>query len=523
MFHEGDLQSGISKALAEQKLVACFVHSDNEESRVWEQQWLSTNIRPAPVVLWAEKAVILKLEYGSTEAGFLAAFCPITTSPTLVVIDKGKVLEKIESGVSQEDFTTRLNEALGLSEMYSRLAERQAQSASAAGAEPATSQPTQSATTDAREPEVSSSALPPTRSGTQQPATSSSSDSRPNTTTTTSSPDMSSLFPDRAQRHEVEATRRAAAEKAERTARAKARQKEEAAALARSKDKGKGRASEETETEKSKAAARRDWITQQKIRKDEAKKDRERILAQIEADKQERKARSQRPAAESVSESRLPTSIDAASRRRTGAGGMCSLQIRLFDGTSIKGRFEPSATLDKDVRSWIKSTATAENAADVPFTFKQIIAPKPSRSIEVSEEHQTLSDLGLTPNATLVLVPIAGYTEAYTGNAGRGYMSSALHYTYALANGASSVLGSALSYVPGLSGPAASASTDSLATNTDDEGGPSHMDGSVESIGSARVKMKTLADQRAEDEREKDKNPEFYNGNSSAFEGRKDD
>ncbi|KAF2211068.1 hypothetical protein CERZMDRAFT_44119 [Cercospora zeae-maydis SCOH1-5] len=481
MFHQGDLQSGISRALAEQKLVACFINSDNEESQKWERQWLGIGRRPAAIDIWATKAIILKLPYGSPEAGFLNAFCPITSSPTFVIIDKGRVVDKIEGGVAHEEFMTRVSTALDIDFHVMKKSEFEA----AKERSQEQDQPQQQRTAS-------------------------------DTTASTSS--------DAQRQGETEAAaKRAAAEKAERVARAKARRLEEEKALA--SDKGKGRATEETEKEKS----RRDWILQQKIRKDEAKKDRERVLAQIEADKQERKARSQRAAADTTPETQLPTSIDAASRRRTGAGGMCSLQVRLFDGTSIKGRFEPSATLDSSVREWIKATTSEQgniNAADVPFTFKQIISPLPSRSIEVSEERQSLADLGLTPNATLVLVPVAGYTEAYGGNAGRGYMSSALHYTYALANGASSLLGSAMSYVPVLGGSATATSAQSYtrrSRSASEDETPASLDGSSESLGSAKVKVKTLADQRAEAERESAKNPEFYNGNSSAFEGRKDD
>ena len=41
--------------------------------------------------------------------------------------------------------------------------------------------------------------------------------------------------------------------------------------------------------------------------------------------------------------------------------------------------------------------------------------------------------------------------------------------------------------------------------------------------GAPSTKVKTLADQRAEASKKQDQKAEFYNGNSSAFEGRKDD
>lgn len=325
---------------------------------------------------------------------------------------------------------------------------------------------------------------------------------------------MSSYFPNRAEQMEEAKAKQEAAEKAERIAKANRRRKEAEEAHAAHAGKGK---SKDTGDASDKEKARRDWIVQQKKRKDDAKRDRERVLAQIEADKQERKSRFQRPQ-EAPSEPLSP-SADAASKRRMGAGGMCSLQIRLFDGSSIKGRFEPSATLGATVREWIKETTANSGraeAADIPFTFKQILAPLPSRSIEVSEEHQTVSELGLAPTATLVLVPISGFTEAYTGG-GRGYMSSALHTAYGIAGTASNIASSLLSFVPGF-GASTSAEHNSRDSTPDQPSGDNSMSGST-----ASLKVKTLADQRAEAARKEDQQAEFYNGNSSAFEGRKDD
>lgn len=537
MFHDGDLQSGISRAITEQKLVACFVRQDdNEDSRTWEEEWLGQRPRttsderfnPGMGEIFATKAVVLRLEYGSQEANFLNAFCPITRAPTFVVIRNGQVLEKVEGGVGKQEFIERMSKALrlGVSIMtrddYHKMREEQGNPSGGeiADAEAMSRQPDSS--DGAPEPQGGAQNVAGSQSSevtSQQVPESSKAPSVADPSHTTSSdmsqqdqPDMSSLFPDRAQRLEAEKAKREAAEQAEKAARANARRKEAEEAHSMHKgDKGKGKdRSEAVEKEK----ARRDWIVQQKQRKDDAKRERERILAQIEADKQERKARSQR-AAEGPSEP-LPPSADAASRRRMGAGGMCNLSIRLFDGSSIKGRFEPSSTVASRVRDWIKETAAGEGAADVPFTFKQILAPQPSRSIEISEEHQTLQELGLVPNATLVLVPVSGYTEAYTGGGGRGYMSTALHAAYGVVNTATGLVSSVLHHIPGLGGrdgatsEAASTSTEDTAARTSTESGASSF------------KVKTLADQRAEATKKQDQQ-EFYNGNSSAFEGRKDD
>lgn len=542
MFHDGDLQSGISRAISEGKLVACFIHEpDNEESRKWDEEWLGQSSRTVSVGtqsyttgdMFASRAVVLRLRFGSQEANFLNAFCPITKAPTFVVIDKGQVLEKVEGGVEKVEWLSRISRALGIEGSVMSLGDfhamRQEQERSGglergpqevADADRLNQSRDSQRDTPADASNVAASPGPveaPAASGThedQRSQTTQQTESSSSTSNHGEPSNMSSYFPNRTEQMEEAKAKQEAAEKAERIAKANRRRKEAEEAHAAHAGKGKGKEpGDATDREK----ARRDWIVQQKKRKDEAKQDRERVLAQIEADKQERKSRSQRPQ-EAPSEPLSP-SADAASKRRMGAGGMCSLQIRLFDGSSIKGRFEPSATLGTTVRNWIKET-TADSgraeAADIPFTFKQILAPLPSRSIEVSEEHQTVSELGLAPTATLVLVPISGFTEAYTGG-GRGYMSSALHTAYGIAGTASNIASSLLSFVPGLG-----ATTSVESTSRDSPDQPSSGDNSM-SDSSASLKVKTLADQRAEAARKDDQQAEFYNGNSSAFEGRKDD
>lgn len=543
MFHDGDLQSGISRAISEGKLVACFIHEpDNEESRKWEEEWLGQSSRTVSVGtqsyttgdVFASRAVVLRLQFGSQEANFLNAFCPITKAPTSVVIDKGQVLEKVEGGVEKVEWLSRISRALGIEGSVMSLGNfhtmRQEQERSGGlergPQEVADADRLNQSRVRQRDPQADASniAVSPTpveapaasgMHGDQRSQTTQQTESSSSTSNQDEPPNMSSYLPNRAEQMEEAKAKQEAAEKAERIAKANRRRKEAEEAHAAHAGKGKGK---DTGDASDREKARRDWIVQQKKRKDEAKQDRQRVLAQIEADKQERKSRSQRPQ-EAPSETLSP-SADAASKRRMGAGGMCSLQIRLFDGSSIKGRFEPSATLGTTVREWIKETTANSGraeAADIPFTFKQILAPLPSRSIEVSEEHQTVSELGLAPTATLVLVPISGFTEAYAGG-GRGYMSSALHTAYGIAGTASNIASSLLSFVPGL-GASPSAENNSRDSTPDQPGsGDNSMSGS-----SASLKVKTLADQRAEAARKEDQQAEFYNGNSSAFEGRRDD
>ncbi|EMC98415.1 hypothetical protein BAUCODRAFT_67495 [Baudoinia panamericana UAMH 10762] len=499
MFHAGDLNSGISAAISEQKLVACFIAAPPDssannsantsaDSTLWEEEWL-----PDLQEIIADKAVLLRMERGSKEAGFLNAFCSIDRAPTLIVVHNGRVLEKLEGGVSRDDFVERLLRALGVEGMDESATAEDAtvEEATASGPvhpDAAPLQPTQS--------------TPAQASSTPQ-----------------------QLFPDRAARLEADRLAREAAEKEARNARTEARRNEAEEAHAAHQDKGKQRATTENSE---KQRARDAWIYEQKQRKDEAKKERERILNQIESDRQERKAKAARAKqAETQQEgasSPLPDARMAETKRSAGAGGMCSLQLRLFDGTSVRGRFSaPTATLAKDVRNFVKEQAPpGSGGADIPYSFRQILAPNPSRSIEVSEEHQTLSELDLVPNATLVLVPVAGAVASAYNPADAGYLgwaSSWLNYGYSSLPNVSYYLPSfSRLYMGGTADPsersnvegAAMAGADTLPAAADAGEGSA-----------AKVRVKTLADQR--EEQRKREGTEFYNGNSLGFEPRKGD
>lgn len=538
MFHSGDLNSGISLAIQHQKLVACFVRQDDDYwSQIWEDHWLKNGREHAedasegPTVgdMVNEKAVLLRLDFGSKEAGFLGAFCKIEKAPTLVIIDNGRVLEKLEGGVGQDEWLERVLKAVGLlqGEEAGQDDDGQAEDdedegpGSQAYADRASSTPTEPAAEEQR-----SQPTNPAAAAAETPSQSS-------TPPQPQSQTIDTLFPARAARLEAEKTHRDAAEKAARLARQAARRKEaeeaaEAAAQHSSRGGGKGKQRATTE-ENEKQRARDAWIYQQKQRKDEAKQERERILRQIEADKLERKTRAQR-AKEAESEAGagasepVPASSLASARRSAGAGGACSLQIRLFDGSSIRGKFPVESTLAKAVRDWVKETSPpGTGGADVPYSFRQILAPRPSRSIEVSEEHRSLGDLELVPNATLVLVPVAGYTDAYASSSSSGGI---LGYGYSLVNGVWSRLPQVSYYLPSFSrlymggtGDARKAGNVEGARMAGAGVTPAAEEGSqVEGR-----RTHTLADQRAEEERERKKRTEFYNGNSLGFEGRKGD
>ena len=83
MFYEGNVQSGIALALQESKAVACFVKDGGPESSRWETEYLQ-DAQIARAL--AAKAVTLSIQAGSQDAQFLAAYYPVKSTPTLLVI-----------------------------------------------------------------------------------------------------------------------------------------------------------------------------------------------------------------------------------------------------------------------------------------------------------------------------------------------------------------------------------------------------------------------------------------------------
>ncbi|TQS35690.1 hypothetical protein Golomagni_03884 [Golovinomyces magnicellulatus] len=113
MFYSDGLQNAIDEALRDSKLVACFVTDNGEESQLWENDFLQDQ-RIARIL--SDRSVLLRLEAGSEEAGFLAAIFPIPKTPTFVVIQNGNLKEYITPGVLKDDFCRRLISILMLKE-----------------------------------------------------------------------------------------------------------------------------------------------------------------------------------------------------------------------------------------------------------------------------------------------------------------------------------------------------------------------------------------------------------------------
>lgn len=229
---------------------------------------------------------------------------------------------------------------------------------------------------------------------------------------------VAALLQERKIRMEADKKKKDAQEKAERTRKAAERKA----------------AVESGKPEDPKRAADLKYAAQQKKRQQEAREERERVLKQIEDDKAERKARdaTRKEQAKIAAGTEQPNPFTAPSSEMGSMrrGDHCALKVRLFDGSAISSRFPSGATLEGEVRKWVDQE---QQVAESPYIFKHILTPFPNKEISISEEGKSLQDLGLVPNATLILVPIKDFTPAYVQGPGvTGLLSSGVSAGYGL-------------------------------------------------------------------------------------------
>lgn len=173
------------------------------------------------------------------------------------------------------------------------------------------------------------------------------------------------------------------------------------------------------------------------------------------------------------------------------------LQVRLFDGSSVRSSFTPTQKISTDVRPWLDAQMGEEPR---PYNLKHILTPLPSRTLSVSEESMTLQELGLGSTANLVMVPVASYTNAYAAAAG----SLPVRGASAIYNVVSSVAGTASGYVGSLIGYGSNASPSNENNGSAGNSAPNNPRSRQ-----SGPNIRTLNDQR--NERGGDR--QFYNGN----------
>ncbi|PHH66402.1 hypothetical protein CDD81_7457 [Ophiocordyceps australis] len=371
MFYQGPLQEGISMAVGQQKMVLCFVTNENEVSQTWENDFLQdSSLRD----LISQQAVALRMMVDSEEAKYLAQIFPLPQTPTIVIMKHGELKEYIAPNETRENFIRRMLTA------FDALPPPGPQHEAENG--PPATQPTSN---------------PP---GPRQPLESENS-SPPAHTSARADPPT-----DIVRRILAERAARLHAEKEEAERRAKQQSAESQAKAQAEADSG-------VDTQ---AARNTIYAQQLRRRRQQELDERKRILKRIEDDKEERRQRAaerdrmridnQRPGDVAASLVKAPQSkIPSTSR----IGDTASIQVRLSDGTAIRSRFK-SVVPFSDVRQWVDQSRTDDH---MPYTFRQVLTPLPNQAINDTEENKTLSELGLAPSATLILIPVPNFSSAY--------------------------------------------------------------------------------------------------------------
>ncbi|KKK14342.1 hypothetical protein ARAM_000146 [Aspergillus rambellii] len=217
----------------------------------------------------------------------------------------------------------------------------------------------------------------------------------------------------------------------------------------------------------------------------------------------------------SASKRPQPTEEASASQPRPARGppSQYRLQVRLFDGRSVRSTFTPSQTIRKDVRAWLDGEMGEEKR---PFNLKHILTPLPNQTLTIAEEDQALQELIVGSTATFVMVPVKSYIEAYTES------SSTLSLPVRAVSVVYGLVSSAVSTAIGLGaslfayGPAAASSQPEPAQ-------PSTPQPTEDTVQRRRPfasgpNIRTLRDQQNDQDRS-----QFYNGNQLNFEPRQDD
>ncbi len=246
-----------------------------------------------------------------------------------------------------------------------------------------------------------------------------------------------------------------------------------------------------------------DWTRMQRERQRQQLEERERIKAQIKHDHAERRRLEElrrQPAFD-------PTAHDAdhpaESTSRRLKSSEIRIQVRTFEGSTLRSTFPRNATISTQVRPWIDSTAEQTT----PYNLKIILVPRPNHTIEAAEEEKSLDDLDIIGSCTLVMVPVKGFVESYAPS-GSGIIGSAVSGGYNLFSGSVGAVFGGVRTVLGF-GQVAS-----------EPQAPSEPEAASSNPPPGQVRVRTLADQRIEAQT---KAHQFYNGNQLNFEPRKDD
>ncbi|KIW34496.1 uncharacterized protein PV07_01272 [Cladophialophora immunda] len=497
MFYDGDLSSAISTALHERKAVLCFVSdSGSQTSREWETVLRDPSISPAV----SSQTVAVLLNAGSEEASFLNSICPINSTPAIIVIKDARVQENLQSAdVSTEQLKPRLSSAFGIQDGGTRLSQEP---------EPQQSEPEDESTENLHL--ESASRDPPPAYATTSSESHQSIPSSPSANPAVPVPAGEQVY--------TPQTRTTPSSTLSSAPRRHAEPPNPTLVPAHTLPSSEPSA-EMSEKQK---AQRAEYIKMQREREQKQRDERERIKAQIKADREERRLldemRKQGQTQETPTSS-TPSSYARSRTSRANARGDVRVQVRAFDGSTLRNTFPSTSTITKEIRPWIdsaNSTSSSNRTSGVPYNLKLILTPLPNRTIEAGEEDTELSDLGIVGSCTFVMVPVKGYVDSYASGGmglGGGLLGGVVTGGYNLVSGtAGMVFGGVRSLLGYGSG------------NAEQTSGGSENAGQTPGSGPGagnNVRIRTLADQRADDATKRDQ--QFYNGNQLNFQPNDED
>ncbi|PLN82161.1 hypothetical protein BDW42DRAFT_167273 [Aspergillus taichungensis] len=461
MFFSGSLQEGIALAVQQQKAVVCFVRDNEETSTQWEDQYFQDD-EFARVL--AERSVLLRLAKDAPETGFLTSFCPVTKYPTVVVILNGMLREYIVPETSKEDFQRRLRDVLE---------DRKDATASGTGAPQAQTQTSQ----------------PQTPIGTSNGAAAAPASAPASTESSTPAPAPAANPPSTSSQSEAQNT--------------EIRNQSENIRLEERNFNNVARTNN----------AQKSTLTPAQ-RKSEQKPELKSEKKPEQPEQKPQKPQKEKKEAKPIPKPSGPSTTDQAGQKPRPPRGPPKeyrLQVRLFDGSSVRSSFLPSHTIRANVRPWLDGHMAEEKR---PYNLKHILTPLPNRTLSIADEERSLETLNLGPTANLVMTPINTYTEAYSSSTSLPVRAVSTVYglVSSTVGAAAGLVGSFIGY--GQSAPAPS-------QTGPDSSAPSRTGSSAAGprpTPPTGPRIRTLQDQRDE---EGDK--QFYNGNQLNFEPRKDD
>ncbi|RPB06254.1 hypothetical protein P167DRAFT_580879, partial [Morchella conica CCBAS932] len=109
LFFTGPIEAAVTASITQGLPLACFIADDGAVSSTWQDEYMQDE---EVLPLLRSRCVLLRLQAGSVEAGFLAAFCPIQAVPYLVVVKNGAMVANVAAGATRDEFMDGIKAAL---------------------------------------------------------------------------------------------------------------------------------------------------------------------------------------------------------------------------------------------------------------------------------------------------------------------------------------------------------------------------------------------------------------------------